>query len=152
MCYNRRMDLKIFWWICCYLQVPVSHWCQKTCWLGELDWSWHICSKHLRFFFRIFGVSYRGGSGTSTVQLSHGNAKEPRDPHPGRQEVHGHREHWWTADSLPRRHIEAWNDASIQFCSAAGLVRRPPQWHGEAPVLPRLRLFLQGCKYTPDVF
>lgn len=102
--------------------------------------------------YRILGVSYRGGSGTSTLQLSNGDAKEPRDPHPGRQEMHGHREHWWTADSLPGCHIETWNDASIQLCSAAGPVRRPPQWHGKAPVLPRLRLFLQGCKYTSAIW
>lgn len=128
---------------------------ETTCWLSELKLIFAYMFRaptFFFFFFRIFGVSYRGGSGTSTVQLSHGNAKEPRDPHPGRQEVHGHREHWRTADPLPRRHIEAWNDASIQFCSAASLVRRPPQWHGKAPVLPRLWLFLQGCKYTPDIF
>lgn len=118
-----------------------------NCKLSGINWF-----KRLHFFFRVFSVSNRGGSGTSTVQLSHGNAKEPRDPHPGRQKVHGHREHWWTAKSLPGCHIETRNDASIQLRSAAGLVRRPPQWHGETPVLPRLRLFLQGGKYKSDHF
>lgn len=97
---------------------------------------------------RHSGVSHWGGSGASAVQLPHGDPQESRDSHPGGQEVHGHRERWWTADPLPGCHTETWNDASLQLRSAAGFVRGPPQRHGEAPVLPWLWLLLQGREYT----
>lgn len=110
-----------------------------------LNWYWGECTLCL---CRLFGVSHRGSSGASAVQLPHGDAQKSRDSHPGGQEVHGHRERWWTADPLPGCHTETWNDASLQLRSAAGFVRGPPQRHGEAPVLPRLWLLLQSGEYT----
>lgn len=41
------------------------------------------------------------------MQLSHGDAQEPRDPHSGRQEMHGHRERGRTGKKASQ---ETWND------------------------------------------
>lgn len=82
------------------------------------------------------------------MQLPHGDAEEPRDPHAGRQEVHGHGERGRPADSLPRRHPQARDDEAVQLSAAAGAVRGPPQRHGEAPVLSGLRLLLPGGEST----
>lgn len=58
--------------------------------------------------------------------------------------MHGHGERGRAADALPERRAEARDDASLQLRPAAGAVRGPPRRHGEAPVLPRLWLLLQG--------
>lgn len=117
----------------------------ESFWLNWfLNWYWALTL----FRCRRFRGSHGGGSGASALQLPHGDAQESRDSHPGRQEVHGHRERRRTADPLPGCHTETWNDASLQLCSAACSVRGPPQRHGEAPVLPRLWLLLQGCEYS----
>lgn len=108
---------------------------------------WLISLATLFSFFRHFRVGGWGGSGASALQLPHGDPQESRNSHSGRQEVHGHRECRWTADSLPGRCSETWNDASFQLRSATRSVRGPSQRHGEAPVLSGLRLLLQSGEW-----
>lgn len=72
-----------------------------------------LIEQPLFFPFRHFRVGGRGGPGAPALQLPHGDPEESRNPHSGRQEVHGHGERRRPADSLPGCRSEARNDASF---------------------------------------